>query len=188
MLQKIIEIDQYLFLKINKGCRNAFFDTILPFVREANFWAPLYIFILLFVAINFGKKAIWWLILALVTFAYSELISSHILKPLFARPRPCIDPIFSDKVRLLANYCGGNGSFTSSHAANHFGLAMFFYITFKHISPQYSKLFFVWASLICFAQVYVGVHYPTDVIGGALLGIFIGWLTGNFHNKKKGIL
>jgi membrane-associated phospholipid phosphatase len=188
MLKKIIEIDKYLFLKINQGSRNSFFDTVMPFIREPNFWSPLYLFLVVFVFINFGKKAFWWLLGGIITFTYTELISSHILKPLIARPRPCMDSEFSAKVRLLANYCGSNGSFTSSHAANHFGLAMFFFITLKHLAPTYSYLFFVWATLICFAQIYIGVHYPTDVIGGAALGMLIGWLTGNFYNTKKGLL
>jgi membrane-associated phospholipid phosphatase len=91
-------------------------------------------------------------------------------------------------VRLLANYCGSNGSFTSSHAANHFGLAMFFYITAKHISPKYCFLFFIWAAIISMSQVYAGVHYPTDIIGGAMLGMVVGGCMASFHNYKYGKL
>ena len=188
MLKKLLEIDRYLFLKINKDCSNTFFDTVMPFFREPKFWAPLYLFILIFVVFNFGKKAAWWCIGAIVTVAFTDIISSKIIKPFFARPRPCMDPDFSSQVRLVASYCGGNGSFTSSHASNHFGLAMFFFVTLHHLAPKFIKYFFVWAALICFAQIYVGVHYPSDIIGGALIGILIGSFVGKFYKNKNGLL
>jgi undecaprenyl-diphosphatase len=188
MLKKLLETDRYLFLKINQGCKNVFFDTIMPFFREPKFWAPLYLFVLLFVFINFGKKAIWWVMATIITVSLTDVVSSKFIKPFFARPRPCMDPDFSSQVRLVAAYCGGNGSFTSSHAANHFGLAMFFFVTMQHLAPRFVSYFFVWAALVCFAQIYVGVHYPSDVSGGALLGIFTGGIIGKFYNNKKGLL
>ncbi len=187
MLKKIIEIDQYLFLKINQVGQNSFFDTMLPFARTPVFWVPFYLFLIVFVFINFGKKAWWWVCGFLLNVSLTDIISSKIIKPLVARPRPCMDEIFSMKVRLLAS-CGANGSFTSSHAANHFGIAMFLFITLKHFSPKFIYAVFVWAAVICYAQIYVGVHYPTDIIGGTLVGLFIGWITGNFYNKKRGLL
>ena len=188
MLRKLIEIDRYLFLKINRDCSNSFFDTVMPFLREPKFWAPVYLFVLIFVIINFGKKAFWWCIAAIVTVALTDSISSKIIKPFFARPRPCMDPDFSAQVNLIASYCGGNGSFTSSHASNHFGLAMFFFITMQQLAPKFIKLFFVWAFIICFAQIYVGVHYPSDIVGGAILGGFTGYFVGKFYNNKNGLL
>lgn len=188
MLKKLLEIDRYLFLKINRDCSNTFFDTIMPFVREPKFWAPLYLFVLLFVVLNFGKKAVWWIIGGIVTVALTDSISSKIIKPFFARPRPCMDPEFSAKVKLVASYCGGNGSFTSSHASNHFGLAMFFFVTMQQLAPKFINLFFVWAALVCFAQIYVGVHYPSDIIGGTALGILTGSFVGKFYNNKNGLL
>ena len=188
MLKKLLEIDRYLFLKINRDCSNSFFDTVMPFFREPKFWAPLYLFILFFIILNFGKKAAWWCIGAIVTVVLTDSISSKIIKPFFDRPRPCMDPDFASQVKLVVNYCGSNGSFTSSHATNHFGLAMFFFVTMQHIVPKYIKYFFLWAALVCFAQIYVGVHYPSDIIGGALLGILIGKFVGKFYNRKNGLL
>ncbi len=188
MLKKLLEIDRYLFLKINRDCSNSFFDTVMPFLREPKFWAPLYLFVLFFIILNFRKKAFLWSIGAIVTVALTDSISSKIIKPFFARPRPCMDVDFSAQVRLVASYCGGNGSFTSSHATNHFGLAMFFFVTMQHLAPKYVKFFFLWAALVCFAQIYVGVHYPSDIIGGALFGTLVGNFVGKFFNNKNGLL
>jgi undecaprenyl-diphosphatase len=80
-----------------------------------------------------------------------------------------------------------SSSFTSSHAANHFGMAMFIYTTFKTRFPKWPALFFVWAFLISFAQVYVGVHYPLDITAGALIGILIGYLSGRSFNRTYGL-
>lgn len=188
MLKKIIEIDQSLFLLINKESRNDLFDIIMPFIRQPLFWIPLYLFLLVFIFVNFGKKGWNWLLFAIITVSATDLVSSRIIKPFFARPRPCLDPDFAVNVRLLVNYCGTNGSFISSHAANHFGLAMFLFITGRHFAPKTVYLFFIWAAAVCLAQVYVGVHYPTDILGGILLGTLAGWATGNFYNKKMGLL
>ncbi len=188
MLKKIIELDRSLFLIINKESRNDLFDITMPFIRQPLFWIPLYLFLLVFLFGNFGKKGWRWLLFAIITVAATDLVSSRIIKPFFARPRPCLDPDFSVNVRLLVNYCGTNGSFISSHAANHFGLSMFLFITCHHFVPKAMYLFFIWATAICFAQIYVGVHYPSDILGGAIFGILAGWFTGNFYNKKMDLL
>lgn len=188
MIKKLITLDQWLFIKINNGNTSPQLDQLMLLLRNPFFWAPLYLFLAVMAMINFGKKAAWWLMAAGATAGITDSISSHIIKPLVARPRPCGDIDFYTHVRLLASYCGGNGSFTSSHAANHFGLAVFFFITLKPFKGYWQYLFFLWAFLISYAQVYVGVHYPSDVIGGGMLGCFAGWITGNFFNKKMGPL
>ena len=88
------------------------------------------------------------------------------------------------KARLLLNHCPGSGSFTSSHAANHFGLAFFIYLTLKPYLKKWGYLFFLWAATVSYAQVYIGVHYPIDVISGALLGSAIGYFTSLQFNKR----
>jgi len=89
---------------------------------------------------------------------------------------------------MLAEYCGQNGSFTSSHAANHFGMAVFLFLTLRSIIGKWSGLIFIWAAMICYAQVYIGVHFPFDVAGGALLGFIIGSLTASVFNKRFGLV
>jgi len=97
-----------------------------------------------------------------------------------------MDPDMHLVVRRLLNECSGGYSFISNHAANHFGMASFFYITFRKIIPKWAWLGFLWAALIAYSQVYVGVHYPLDVFCGALLGIFSGIITGRVFNKRFG--
>lgn len=183
MLERLLRLDYKLFFYINNIWRNSFLDAIIPWLREPYVWAPLYLFLLLFVTINYGWKGFWWIVFFLITFGLADQSSLHI-KDAVGRLRPCRDPLMQHFVRVLAVYCPSSGSFTSSHAANHFALGTFCFLTFRHISKFYASMFFVWAALICYAQVYVGVHYPLDVTGGAILGIFIGTMSAGFFQRR----
>jgi undecaprenyl-diphosphatase len=182
MLKLIRAADHRLFEIINQGTANSVADNILPFFRAPLFWAPLYIFLLLTVILQKPKQALLWTISWITTIAATDLISSRLIKPFFGRLRPCNNPELQDSIRILVDHCGQNGSFTSSHAANHFGMAMFFFITLKWKNKFLVNLFFIWAALIAYAQVYVGVHFPTDVIGGCVLGLIVGKISGTVHN------
>jgi undecaprenyl-diphosphatase len=186
ILNKLVAFDQWLFTLINKHSANPFFDFVLPFFREPVFWVPLYLFLLVFAISNFGKNAWWWALMFLCTFALTDMISTRVFKEAFERLRPCNDPAFADHVRLLLQNCGAGYSFTSTHAANHFGMATFFFITMRHYVGRWVWIGFIWAFFIGYAQIYVGVHYPFDVLGGAVLGILFGLFTGLFFNKKLG--
>ena len=188
MFKKLIDFDKWLFTKINQTTANSLFDAIMPFFREALVWIPLYLFIILFAIYNFPKKALGWIIGLGLTASSTDLISSRIIKPFIGRKRPCNDLEMIDTIRLLLPSCGQNGSFTSSHAANHFGIAMFIYITMRNIWGNYTYLFFIWAALISYAQVYVGVHYPLDILGGAIVGCSAGYFIAMVYTKKIGSL
>lgn len=178
--------DKWLFIKLNSQWTNPVFDAVLPFIRNSVFWAPLYIFVAAFMALNFGKKGLWWSLLFVCTVAVTDLIGAKIIKQLVDRPRPCQDIQFMNYVRLLLKQCSGSSSFVSNHAANHFGLATFAFLTFKGIFKKWMYLAFAWALFIAYAQIYVGVHYPLDVIGGSILGITIGSFTALLFDKKWG--
>ncbi len=188
MFKKLIDFDTYLFGIVNQKASNTFFDSIMPFIRQPLFWLPLYLFIILFAIYNFQKKAAIWIGSLLLTVGITDSISSHIFKPLFGRLRPCNNPELADSIRLLVDHCGQNGSFTSSHATNHFGIAVFIFMTLEKVWGKFNYLFLLWASVICFAQVYVGVHFPFDVIGGAILGSSIGYLTARFFKRREGCI
>lgn len=185
---KLNQWDKELFIKLNSHWTNSFFDTLFPFFRNSVFWAPLYIFMAAFIAFNFGKKGLWWALVFICTVALTDLTGNHLFKEIFQRPRPCSDPLFLNHVRLLLNQCSGSYSFVSNHAANHFGMATFAVLTFKGIFKKWMYFAYLWAFLIGYAQIYVGVHYPLDVLGGAVLGIIIGSVTAFVFNKNGGIL
>ena len=188
MFKKLIDFDKWLFTKINQTSANSLFDTILPFFREPLVWIPLYLFFILYAIYNFPKKALTWIIGMGLTATTTDIISSRIIKPFIGRKRPCNDVEMIDTIRLLISNCGQNGSFTSSHAANHFGIAMFIYITMRNIWGNYTYLFFIWAALISYAQVYVGVHYPFDILGGAIVGCAAGYFSAKIFTKKMGLI
>jgi undecaprenyl-diphosphatase len=174
IFQSLQSFDQSLFVYINQVATHPLTDTLMPFFRESTLWIPFYLFLIVFVFVNFGKKGWVWLLFAFITVLLTDQLSSSIIKNWVQRPRPCADPLFSDQVRMLLDHCSGGYSFTSSHATNHFGVATFLFVTLGRFFGIWKYLIFIWAALICYAQVYVGVHYPLDVIIGALLGFTIG--------------
>jgi membrane-associated phospholipid phosphatase len=184
--QKLVQWDQRLFEKINGDWANPFFDAVMPFLRHSLSWVPLYMFLLVFVLMNFKVKGIWWAVLFLSTVALTDMTGTYVFKHEFERLRPCSDPDFFDHVRLLLKHCAGGYGFISNHAANHFGMAVFFFVTFRHLLKKWVWVGLLWAASIAYAQVYVGVHYPLDVICGALLGLAFGITTGTFFNKRFG--
>ncbi|TAL41866.1 MAG: phosphatase PAP2 family protein [Chitinophagaceae bacterium] len=186
LLQKLELWDKWLFVKINSQMTNPFLDNIMPYLRNSFYWAPLYLFLLLFAVLNFKGRGWWWVVLFLCTVSMTDIISSRVFKEVFERLRPCQDPDFYTYVRLLVNRCSAGYSFTSSHAANHFGMATFFFFTARHLIGKWAWLAFFWAAAISYAQIYVGVHYPFDVLGGALLGVVFGLFMGMFFNKRFG--
>jgi len=187
LMKQLLSYDQHLFKLINYEWSNAFFDWLMPWLRNSEMWYPLYLFLVLLVIINFKKSGWWWLIFAAGTVILTDFVSSGIIKNNIIRLRPCNEPDIASWVKVLVGYRPQSSSFTSSHAANHFGMATFLYLTLKTRFNKWPVLFFFWAFSISFAQVYVGVHYPIDIICGALIGILIGYLSGKSFNKNYGL-
>jgi membrane-associated phospholipid phosphatase len=183
MFSQLESIDKQIFLWINQQSTNSFFDAIMPFMRNSTNWIPLYVLMIL-LAIKQEQKKVWlWLLFALTTIFVTDQVSSHIIKPLIQRIRPCADPNFKNEIRLLVSNCSQGFSFTSSHATNHFGIAVFFMFSLKSTLKNWKFIFPFWAATIAFAQVYVGVHYPFDVFFGSLLGIILGYLVITIYRK-----
>jgi len=183
---EIKNLDFKLFSKINGEWHNSFFDIFLPFLRQSYLWIPLYFFLGIFAPLNFKRNGWYWSFFFLLTAILSDYVSSTLIKGTVLRLRPCQDPVIMEHVRLLVNSCPGNSSFTSSHAVNHFAAAMFIFTTFKEAVSKWWALLFVWAFVISYTQVYVGVHFPGDVVGGAVLGLIIGFFSAKVFNKYIG--
>lgn len=187
-MQSIIQWDQALLKHINAEWHNSFWDVLLPAFRNPDTWLPLYLFLLIFVAINYKKTRWWWIAFAFSTVIISNFISSGLIKQNIIRLRPCNDPAVADWIRLFKGiYLPQSSSFTSSHAANHFAMATFFYITLSKQFKTWPVLFFVWAAGISYAQMYIGVHYPIDIFCGTVIGLTIGYFTGERFNKQYGL-
>jgi len=186
LIQKLEQWDQWLFIQVNNNQTNSLFDAIMPYLRIAYYWTPLYLFLLVFITMNFKGRGWWWFVIFLCTVSLCDMTSSKLMKEAFERLRPCGDPGFFQYVRLLVENCSQTYSFTSSHAANHFGMATFIFLTLKPVIGKWVWLAYIWAAVIGYAQVYVGVHYPSDILGGAIIGLLFGWLLGVFFNKRFG--
>ncbi|HRD57610.1 MAG TPA: phosphatase PAP2 family protein [Ferruginibacter sp.] len=187
-MQSLLELDKAIFTLINNRWSNGFFDAMLPLIRNQYTWFPFYLFLMAFAVVNYKKKAWWWILFAVGTAIISNYISSDLIKGNIYRLRPCNDPAMADTVRFLVGYRPRSSSFTSSHATNHFALAAFLYYTLKQHLGNGWHLLFAWAGIICYSQVYVGVHYPLDVIAGGLIGFIFGYLCAKLYNKNYSLV
>jgi len=175
--------DQALFELINGHWTNAFFDVFMPWMRTSENWFPFYLALIVFVFYRWGWKAWKWLLAVAITISLTDQVSSFIFKPFIHRLRPCADPAMLTQVKLLIGTCPSSFSFTSSHAANHFSLAMFVFMSLQPLFKKYTYLFFVWAGIISYAQIYVGVHYPLDILAGTLVGLIMGYAGAIVYSK-----
>jgi membrane-associated phospholipid phosphatase len=177
----ILTLDRYLFSLINHSELPSVLDSIVVGIRNPIFWTPLYIFMVAFLWMNFGKKGLIYIGFLLVVFGAGDFISSRIIKPSVERLRPCRHEAVwvIERVR-----CGVAYSFPSSHATNHFALATFVIMTLGLYWKKIKLPLWIWAVSISIAQIYVGVHFPLDILGGAILGTLIGGGLALFYRSK----
>jgi undecaprenyl-diphosphatase len=171
--ETLLHLDRELFRFIHSTASSPHIDWLFMLLRNAITWIPLYLFVLYWIISRHRKFAWQFVFLSLVVFAITDFTSASILKPLFMRVRPCYDPELHVYVRDLVG-CGGRYGMPSSHASNHFGLASFWFFSLTWMSNRRWYWLWVWAFLIAYSQVYVGKHYPGDVILGAVLGTLVG--------------
>ncbi len=173
MLEILKNLDTNLFLFLN-GIHSPFWDTIMWHISGKLEWIPLYAFLIYLIIKEYKMKAIWIILAVILVIVLTDQVFVKLFKFQFERLRPCHNPEIKDLVHKVNDKCGGQFGFVSSHASNSFGLAMF--LTFLFRKKLFGILIFFWAALVSYSRIYLGVHYPGDIIGGALLGIFIGWL------------
>lgn len=182
MINDLINFDQRLFLYLN-GMHHPFFDFLMPIITHRLTWVPFYILIIYFILKKYTQKeAFYYILLLCLTVGATDLISSGILKPQIARLRPCHLPTLWQKVHLIVG-CGGQYGFVSSHAANSFALFVGVRFVFQR-SIKWTTFMLLWAILVSYSRIYVGVHYPLDVMGGAFLGTLISLLFFKFIPEK----
>lgn len=175
MLEGILQFDKELFLLLN-GLGTESWDGFWMFMTGTGNSAPLYLLLLYLTYRTFGPKktAVVLLAIALLITCTDQL--SNFFKYGLQRPRPCHDPEVSGLMRLVKSYCGGKYGYFSAHAANSFGPAIFFWVLFRGKQRFIGILMIVWACIVAYSRIYIGVHYPLDVLTGALVGAFFGWL------------
>lgn len=180
MIEALLAWDTAVMHWINDGWSHPVLDMVFPLLRNKYFWIPLYVLCISWIIYNYRVRyvATIFIFLGLSIFA-ADTISSQLIKKNVQRPRPCQVVNMEPPVAQLVA-CGSGYSFTSSHAANHFCIAAFFISIFGVVMDKWKYLWWLWALMISIAQVYVGLHYPLDIIGGGILGIIVGISMGRF--------
>jgi undecaprenyl-diphosphatase len=170
MLNKLVQWDQEFFLLLN-GAGTKTFDSFFVFISSTKSAIPLFIFII-FLLIKKHRKSFWQgLVLILIVVSLADLTSVHAFKNVFMRLRPSHEPLLADSIRLLVSK-GGLYGFVSSHASNFFAIGAIVSLLFSE-RKYLPYLLYSWATLVSYSRIYVGKHYALDVIGGAILGIFV---------------
>jgi undecaprenyl-diphosphatase len=182
VLTRINEIDSTLFLLLN-SMHNHFFDYVMYWASNRWIWIPFYAWMLYRIYKLFGKKTITIVVLTALLITASDQLSSNAIKNVVQRIRPCHEAALQGKVHLVNNYCGGQFGFVSSHAANCFALLAFLFLLVRSRDKLLLLLLAAWAIVVSYSRIYLGVHYPGDVLGGAVLGIILGILFSIIYFK-----
>lgn len=186
MLEHLLELDKEIFIHLN-GYHNPFWDSVMVLITDKLVWLPLYAYLLYLIFKDYGKEG--WIIAAgiILTIVLADQITSSIMKPYFARLRPSHEPTLQSVIHLVDNYKGGKYGFASSHAANTFGIAAFLFLLFRETRKWIITLF-AWAAVVTYSRIYLGVHYPGDILAGAIIGILSAFLGFYFYKWLNRIL
>ena len=172
-MSSISDIDTYLFLFLN-GLHTDWLDKVMIAITQMWVWAPLYLLLIYWAVKQYGKRC-WWIFLTIgIVVLCSDQLSAHVCKPLFQRLRPCYNPDFQNLIYLPKGMAGGRYGFVSSHAANTFAVAAFLTAALHKNYKWIGIVLYLWAFISSYSRIYLGFHYPGDILCGALLGILIG--------------
>lgn len=189
-LNTLNDWDTELFLFLN-GDYNSFWDFVMYWASDKIIWIPVYL-IFLFLLWKKFRERIWIIMIfaALLVFL-SDQISVHLFKDIFQRLRPCHEAELMGVIHLVDGKCGGSFGFYSSHASNIWAVAVFVLSMLGNRNILLIIPILIWATLISYSRIYLGVHYPADVLAGALAGSFLGWMIARFAKnviRKPAIL
>jgi len=179
-MNSLLEIDKEILLFLN-GMHSPLMDEIMWFFSRIPVWIPLYVLLIVFIILTFKKKS--WLIILFVVLliACSDQTSVHLFKNVFHRLRPSHEPSLQGLLHLVHNYHGGLYGFISSHASNTFALATFLSLLFRR--KWFSWAILIWAGIVSYSRIYLGVHYPGDVVCGALWGVLLAFAFFALYRK-----
>jgi len=162
-------------------------DVIFFWVTGRFFWIPFIIGLLFLAYLKFKWRAVFVLLFFGVVITLGDQISVKLFKEVFERLRPCHNPQITDLVHTLHGHCGGQFGFVSSHATNSFALAVAAGLLFRNKYKFVLPVMLFWAALVSYSRIYVGVHFLTDILCGALLGVTIAFFAFRmlkFTNQK----
>jgi len=174
----IVEIDHQLFFYLN-GLHKPWIDGVMETFSNKLFWIPLYAWIFYLIYKKYNKGAFVILLCAIGLIFFSDQ-TANVFKVLVQRYRPTHNPSFEHLVHTVNDYKGGNYGFFSSHASNAFALMMFVLLLLKPTTARFKLILISYACLTSYSRIYLGVHYPADIIVGASCGIGLGFLFYNF--------
>lgn len=178
IISSLNQVDQSWLLAIN-GQHNSFFDPFMFWISDKWIWFPMYVAIIYSIIKQKHGETIFIAVGIALTILLCDQFASGLCKPFFQRLRPCQDPVIGSMVHTVCGFKCDLYGFMSSHAANTFGLAIFTSLLFK--DKYFNVMIWGWALLNCYSRMYLGVHYPGDIICGALVGLLFGWLCFMFY-------
>lgn len=173
IIEFLKDIDTQLFLFLN-GLHTPFFDVLFEYFSGRFFWIPLYALLFVIATLKLKWKMMYFILAVVALIFLSDKISVYWFKEVFMRYRPCHNNDIAHLIHLVDG-CGGKYGFVSSHAANTFALATYLGVVLKKHFPKMLLWMLVWATVVSYSRIYLGVHYPADIAVGGMLGILIGY-------------